>query len=91
MRLAPRINAPGLVGYYFAGGPSIPHEIRNISALGFYMVTDQRWMLGTAIRVTLQRAGIDATDPTGITVFARVVRWDSDGGGFEFIFPERKK
>jgi hypothetical protein len=89
MRRAPRFNQPGYVAYYFAGGPSTPHEIRNISAVGFYMVTDERWMVGTVIRVTLQKTENDAKDPSGISALARVVRWDSDGGGFEFVFPER--
>jgi hypothetical protein len=87
-RRAPRINAPRLVAYYFGGGPSTPHEIRNISAVGFYMVTDQRWMLGTVIRVTIQP--LESGGDDGITVFARVVRWGPDGGGFEFVFPGRK-
>lgn len=87
-RRAPRIAVPGLVGYYFAGGPATPHEIRNISVMGFYMVTDQRWMPGTVIRVTLQMLQSDGEDPPdSITVLSRVVNWGRDGGGFEFIYP----
>jgi hypothetical protein len=90
-RRAPRIDAPGLVGYYFAGGPSTPHEIKNISVRGFYMVMNQRWMPGTILRVTLQTlesGGEDSLD--SITVLSRVVRWGPDGGGFEFVFPGLK-
>ena len=90
-RRAPRLNAPGLVGYYFAGGPSTPHEIRNISVMGFYMVTHQRFMPGTILRVTLQTLESDGEDPAdSITVLSRVVRWGPDGGGFEFVFPGLK-
>jgi hypothetical protein len=90
-RRAPRIDAPRLVAYYFAGGPPTPHEIRNISAVGFYMVTDQRWMLGTVIRVTIQPLEREEADSSeGVTVYARVVRWGPDGGGFEFVFPGRE-
>lgn len=86
-RRAKRISVPGLVGYYFAGGAPVPHEIRNISVMGFYMVTDQRWMPGTIIRVTLQSAQSDGDDdPDSITVFSRVLNWGPDGGGFEFVF-----
>lgn len=86
-RRAPRIDSPGLVGYYFTGGNSVPHEIRNISVLGFYMVTDQRWMPGTVVRVTLQSLDGESEDsPFSITVFSRVVYWGRDGGGFEFVF-----
>ena len=90
-RRAPRLNAPGLVGYYFAGGPSTPHEIRDISVMGFYMVTHQRFMPGTILRVTLQTLESDGEDPAdSITVLSRVVRWGPDGGGFEFVFPGLK-
>jgi hypothetical protein len=87
-RRAKRINSPGLVGYYFAGGPSTPHEIRNISVMGFYMVMNQRWMPGTILRVTLQTIESDDEGPIdSITVLSRVVRWGPDGGGFEFVIP----
>ena len=90
-RRAPRIDAPGLVAYYFGGGPSTPHEVRNISVRGFYMVTNQRFMPGTILRVTLQTlesGGEDSLD--SITMLSRVVRWGPDGGGFEFVFPGLK-
>jgi hypothetical protein len=86
-RRAPRINAPRLVAYYYAGGPSAPHEIKNISTLGFYMVTDERWMPGTVIRVTLQSLDSNGNFPDSVTVFSRVVYWGADGGGFEFVYP----
>jgi hypothetical protein len=87
-RRAPRIPVPGLVGFYFAGGPSTPHEIRNLSVMGFYMVTRERWMPGTIIRVTLQMLGSDGENPNDtITMLSRVVNWGPDGGGFEFVYP----
>lgn len=85
-RRTPRITVPRLVGYCVAGG-SAPHEVRDISVLGFYMVTDERWMPGTVILVTLkalENEGGGVHD--SITVFSRVVRWGRDGGGFEFVF-----
>jgi hypothetical protein len=88
-RRAPRIRDPRLVGYYFAGGPSTPHEIKNLSVMGFYMVTNQRWMPGTIIRVTLQSLDRDGDDtPDSITVLSRVCNWGRDGGGFEFVAPD---
>ncbi len=87
-RRAPRIPVPGLVGYFFTGGKSEPHQILNISVMGFYMKTDQRWMPGTVIRVTLQMIDSDGSNPGDtITVLSRVVNWDDDGGGFEFVLP----
>ena len=87
-RRAPRIPVPGLVGYFFTGGQSRPNEIRNISVMGFYMKTEERWMPGTVIRVTLQMIDSDGENPgDSITVLSRVVNWDSEGGGFEFVLP----
>lgn len=87
-RRAPRIPVPGLVGYYFSGGHSKPHEIRNLSVMGFYMVTEERWMPGTVIRVTLQMKDSKGEDPLDtITVLSRIVNWGPDGGGFEFVLP----
>lgn len=87
-RRAPRIPVPGLVGYFFTGGAACPQEIRNISVMGFYMKTDQRWMPGTVIRITLQMIDSDGQNPSdSITVLARAVNWDRDGGGFEFVLP----
>ncbi len=86
-RRAPRIPQPGLVGYYFTGGKAEPHEIRNLSVMGFYMVTEERWLPGTVIRVTLQMRG-EAEDPDdSVTVLSRSVNWDEQGGGFEFVLP----
>lgn len=85
-RRAPRTNVPRLIGYCVAGGPSTPYEVRDISVLGFYMITDQRWTPGTVIRVTLRALQSDGGFHDSITVFSRVVRWGRDGGGFEFVF-----
>jgi hypothetical protein len=85
-RRAPRANVPRLTGYCVAGGPSTPYEVRDISVLGFYMITDQRWTPGTVIRITLRALRSDGGFHDSITVFSRVVRWGPDGGGFEFVF-----
>jgi hypothetical protein len=87
-RRAPRIPVPGLVGFYFSGGHSQPHEIRNLSVMGFYMITEERWLPGTVIRVTLQIIDSPGDDPRDtLTVLSRVVNWGPDGGGFEFVMP----
>ncbi len=87
-RRAPRITDPGLVGFYFSGGHSQPHQIRNLSVMGFFMVTNERWLPGTVIRITLQIIGSAGDDPRDtLTVLSRVVNWGPDGGGFEFVMP----
>jgi len=87
-RRAPRVADPGLVGYYFSSGSSEPHPVRNFSVWGFYMITDEKWLPGTIIRLTLQVVGTDGTNPgDALTVHARVVNWDKHGAGFEFVLP----
>jgi hypothetical protein len=87
-RRAPRVSAPGLVGYFYTGGTSKPHPIRNLSVTGFYMQTSERFLPGTVVRITLQMAGTDGVSPgETLTVHTRVVSWDQDGGGFEFVMP----
>jgi len=88
-RRADRQSLSGLIAYYFTGGSPEPHKIGNISVTGFYLHTDERWMPGTVVRMTLQRAGSKGDDPSDtITVNSKIVRWGSDGEGFEFILTD---
>ncbi len=88
-RRADRQSLQGLVAYYFTGGSPAPQRISNISVTGFYLQTDERWMPGTVVRMTLQRLGSKGDDPADtITVNSRIVRWGSDGEGFEFILTD---
>lgn len=87
-RRAVRLPMPGLVAYFFTGGSPRPHPIKDISVTGFYMCTQERWLPGTIIRVTLQMVDHDGkAGRDSITVHSRVVRWGPDGGGFEFVLP----
>ena len=87
-RRAVRIPMPGLVAYFFTGGAPRPHPIKDISVTGFYMCTNERWLPGTIIRITLQMVEPRADGGRdSITVHSRVVRWGPDGGGFEFVLP----
>ena len=87
-RRAPRLPMPGLVAYFFTGGSPRPHPIKDISVTGFYMQTEERWLPGTIIRVTLQMVNAHGEDGRdSVTVLSRVVRWGPDGGGFEFVLP----
>jgi hypothetical protein len=88
-RRADRQTLPGLIAYYFTGGPPEPQKIANISVTGFYLHTDERWMPGTIVRMTLQRVGAKGDDPADtLTVNSRIVRWGEDGEGFEFILAD---
>lgn len=86
-RHAMRLPMPELIAYFFTGGAPQPHKLHDISVTGFYLQTEERWIPGTIIRMTLQRIGSRGDDPGDtLTVHSRVVRWGPDGGGFEFVF-----
>jgi hypothetical protein len=86
-RRAPRLRLSWVEAYFFTGGRPEPHKIRDISATGVYVVTDDRWYLGTVVRITL----VDQRWPTAdrsFTVHAKVVRWGEDGAGLAFVLNE---
>jgi len=83
-RKAQREVLPGLIAYFFTGGLPMAHKVRDISATGIYIITNERWYPGTVIRVTLT----DRDQPNrfrSITVYAKTVRWGSDGVGLGFV------
>jgi PilZ domain len=85
-RSGARKPAPGLVAHFWTGGPPKSQPVRDISATGMYVVTDERWYLGTQIRITLTKT-LEDGPPAGrsITVMATAVRWGHDGVGLEFV------
>src|ERR1700733_10911469 len=87
-RKAPRRESPLLVAYYWDGSVPMSHEIRNISATGFYLLTRERWHPGTVVTITLQRtAGSQENSDTEhyISVLSKVVRLEQDGVGLAFV------
>jgi Flp pilus assembly protein TadG len=92
-RKAPRTESPLLVAYYWDGSVPMSHEIRNISATGFYLLTRERWHPGTVVTMTLQRtaAAKESLDAEHyISVMSKVVRLGEDGVGFAFVPLEAK-
>jgi hypothetical protein len=87
-RKAQRMKSPLLVAYYWDGTAPMSHAIQNISSTGFYLVTKERWPLGTIVTMTLQRTDIalghSGTEPH-IAVLSKVVRLGEDGVGFAFV------
>jgi hypothetical protein len=79
---------PHLLAYYWDGGIPEPHELRDVSSDGFYLLTPERWYPGTLVMVSLQRIGAVEYDPDrSITVQARVVRLGDDGVALELVTP----
>lgn len=87
LRKARREPTSGIVAYFFTGGGPAAHLIRDISSRGIYIFTEERWYLGTVIRVTISDRHKPAAQHS-ITVNAKVVRWGNDGVGLEFVLME---
>lgn len=88
-RIAPRKRWPHLAAFDAEGGPVELHGIRDISATGLYVMTEERWPIGTQMRMSFQRTdGLDDSSMVPTTVDLRVSRWGEDGVGLEFIKPD---
>lgn len=89
-RKAERRAVPGLVAYFWDGGPPAPHPIREISLTGMYLLTQERWYKGTVVMMRLRQMDATGEDPDrSITVHARAVRWGEDGVGMAFLRMEK--
>ncbi len=88
-RRAPRNQVPGVVAFYWNGGAPKEHKIADISATGFYMLTEDRWVPETMMQMTLQRTPAKNGRPKqSIAVLTKVVRRGVDGVGHEFVLSE---
>jgi hypothetical protein len=73
-----------------AAGKHAPgvHVIRDISATGLFLVTRERWPVGSEVKMSLQRTGPASHGAhSAITLQLRVTRWGADGVGLEFASP----
>lgn len=82
-------NRPELVVYNADGTPLNVQGVRDITSSGLYLMTEERWPMGTQVAMTLKR--MDAANENvqhPITVELRVTRWGDDGIGLAFVQPE---
>jgi PilZ domain len=87
-----RVPPPGLVAYFWTGGEPHAFSIRNISASGLYIVTEERWYQGTVLRIALTKPDSDPlSEVRSIRLQAKVVRWGNDGVGLQFILQDPKE
>jgi hypothetical protein len=88
-RKAPRGKASGMAAYYWNGAAPKSHAIRDISASGLYVVTEERWYPGTLVLMTLQHTNDgEVIAERSISVMSRAVRWGNDGVGLQFVLPD---
>ena len=85
-RRGERLPAPGLVAYYWTGGAPTAFQLGNVSRSGLYLLTEERWLPGTRIVMTLQKEnGGKASSDDISRVESKVIRWGEDGVGCEFV------
>lgn len=89
-RKFPREVLPWVAAYFFTGGPPSPSSVRDISMSGMFVVTAERWYLGTIIRFTLTDWRVQPPDRY-VTINAEAVRWGDDGVGLRFLFQKRRR
>jgi hypothetical protein len=85
-RRGERMPAPELIAYYWTGGAPQGYQIGNVSQSGLYMLTEERWLPGTRIVMTLQRHDDGEARSEEIhRVESEVIRWGVDGVGCSFV------
>lgn len=85
-RVANRHAMPPLLAYLGLVRSSKQYQVGDISIAGFYMITEERWIIGTGFPVTLERTDAEGEGHT-LTLFSTVVRTGEDGVGFTFLQP----
>ncbi|MGA9585713.1 MAG: PilZ domain-containing protein, partial [Terracidiphilus sp.] len=85
-RRAERRNSPSLAAYHMKGSALRQNVVRDISATGAFLVTQERWEPGEIIAISLQRSGPLARE-NSFSVQAKAVRWDDHGVAVSFVLP----
>jgi len=81
-----RRRVPAQVAYFAEGGKLAIHPIRDLSPFGLFLVTRDRWPVGSEVNMSLQpTGGIEDRNAGPVTVRMRVTGWGSDGVGLEFV------
>ncbi len=82
---AERRPAEQFVAYRWAGSAVKKDKVKDISSSGVYLITEDRFAVGTTLSLTLQKEGpLEKSPEHRITALARVVREGNDGIGLTF-------
>lgn len=79
----------GFTAYHWTDSAPKQDEIGDISSTGVYLLTEERWLPGTQVSLTLQRKGpLEKRSERRVTLQAKAVRWGNDGVGLSFALPK---
>lgn len=85
---AERRPVPELTAYHWSGAGLKQEGVKDISSTGLYVITQERWLPGESVSVTLQRKGPpEQISDRRITLRTTAVRWGEDGVALSFILP----
>lgn len=83
---AERRQPEDFIAYYWSNSTLKEDPVKDVSATGVYIITNERWAPGAVVSLTLQRQGVlEKHRGRRITTRARAVRTGDDGVGFAFI------
>src|ERR1051325_3594677 len=82
-RIASRHQKPPIFARLGTVHSERKYQIGDIGIRGFYMISEDRWNLGTVVPVTLERTDDNRSD-SSFAINATVVRIGNDGIGFSF-------
>jgi hypothetical protein len=85
-RVANRHPLPPVIAYLGLVRTSKEYQVGNISVAGFYMITEERWIIGTGFPITLERTDEEGLGRT-LTLHSTVIRNGEDGVAFTFVPP----
>jgi hypothetical protein len=86
---AERRTVHRFVAYRWSGNDLKQERVKDISQTGVYILTEDRWPLGTLLFLTMQREGPLEMDPEcRIETRAKVVRCGEDGVGLAFVWSD---
>jgi hypothetical protein len=85
---AERRPVPELSAYHWSGAGLRQEGVKNISSSGLYLLTQERWLPGESVSLTLQRKGPPETvSVRRITLKTVAARWGEDGVALSFVLP----
>ena len=84
-RGARRKTPASLVAYYWDGAAPTAFPVRDVSVLGLYLETEQRWYPRTMVTMRLQEPSLNAEAGNSIELIGLVTRAGNDGVGFRFV------
>jgi hypothetical protein len=84
-----RRPAPQFVAYHSTGATPKQEDIKDISSTGIYLLTEERWLPGTPVLLTIQKRGpLEENGERKVTLRATSARWGEDGVGLSFTLPK---